>query len=103
MSEEEDIRQSGRSIKRKYTSINKMRSGVVEGELRKEIKRLKSHVDELESRLIVFIKAFNLHQDTEREVKEHRSDSLLFFEKEREEIRLLKYALNDINVEKKDS
>lgn len=51
---------------------------------------------------MVFIKVYNLQEEVARNMEEPYAKLPRYFENEREEIRLLKYALNDIQVEKKE-
>jgi hypothetical protein len=55
-------------------------------------------VEELEQRLFVLIRAFHVREESlSRQRRSSRDES---FEAERQEIRLLKYALNSITVER---
>jgi hypothetical protein len=47
---------------------------------------------------MIFIRSHKLEQEAEEEA---RQNHIPFFEAEREEIRLLKYALNDIHIDRK--
>lgn len=62
---------------------------------------MRTYAEELENRLLVFIKAYNL-EDEAANGYEDREPKSTFFDSEREEIRLLKYALNDIHIDKKE-
>ena len=54
---EREMMKEKSKIKRKYTSSESFKNDVVNQQLKKEIRRLKHHIEELENRLIVMIKA----------------------------------------------
>jgi hypothetical protein len=89
-------------IKRKYTSNELFKFESTARHLEKENRTLRQYIEELENRLLVFIKAHQLEDDT-RAHRPRGEERIREFDSQREEIRLLKYALNDISVQRKDN
>lgn len=88
-------------IKRKYTSNELFKFESTARHLQQENRSLKQYIEELENRLLVFIKAYHLEDDAR--AHRPREERMREFDSQREEIRLLKYALNDISVQRRDN